>query len=140
MAYFFFGTLMDRDVLEHVLDRAVGECELISARLAGFRRVRTAEEVYPTLVPHSGGVVEGVLLRRAAPRDDVRIRHFEEEEYVERRLPVHLTDGCRLEARVFFAHDDLGPTDEPWDIAAWAREHKPHFLELCREWMRDCPA
>lgn len=140
MRYFFFGTLMDRDVLEHVLDRPVAETELTSAWLEGFRRVCAAHRSYPVLIPDAQSAVEGRLLRRAVPRDDVRIRHFEDEEYADRRLTVRLSDGTAVEARVFFALEHLGRTDRAWDLGAWAREHKPHYLELCREWMSDCPA
>ena len=42
MAFFFFGTLMDRDVLAAVLDRPVAGDELSRAWLHGYRRVRAA--------------------------------------------------------------------------------------------------
>lgn len=140
MRYFFFGTLMDHEVLEYVLDRAVADSELAPAWLEGFRRVCAANRSYPVLVPDPKSMVEGRLLHRVVPRDDVRIRHFEDEEYHDRWLCVRTGDGTEVEARVFFALDHLGRTDRPWDPTAWAREHKPHYLDLCREWMRDCPA
>lgn len=139
MRYFFFGTLMDHDVLEQVLDRAVAHSELAPAWLEGFRRVCAAHRSYPVLVPDARSAVEGRLLCRAVPRDAVRIRHFEDEEYDDQRVAVRVSDGTAVEARVFFALEHLGSTERPWDLTAWARMHKPHFLELCREWMRDCP-
>ncbi|MGH6887228.1 MAG: gamma-glutamylcyclotransferase family protein, partial [Geminicoccales bacterium] len=84
MSFFFFGTLMDRDVLEIVLGRPVGEDELAPARLRGYRRVRTATRPYPMLKPDPDGVVEGMLLIEASRRDEVRILHFEDQEYVDR--------------------------------------------------------
>ena len=139
MAFFFFGTLMDRDVLEQVLARPVDDRELSAARLPGYRRVRTACALYPMLVPDPGGVVEGVVLREASARDEARIRHFEADEYVDRWMPVSLPPGGTRRVRVFFALAELGETDEPWDLARWAAEHKAGFLAQCRVWMRDCP-
>ncbi|HET6521971.1 MAG TPA: gamma-glutamylcyclotransferase family protein [Geminicoccaceae bacterium] len=140
MAFFFFGTLMDRDVLERVLGRPVPEEQLAAARLPGYRRVRAAAASYPALLPCDGGVVEGIVLRVASPRDEARILHFEEAEYEAHVLPVHLADdGRRLEARVFMALDSMGFTEESWDLESWAREHKATYLIRCDEWLRDCP-
>lgn len=140
MTYFFFGTLMDRDVLAAVLDRPVADDEMIPAWLRDYRRVRAATASYPLLVSSPGLVVGGVVFRPKEDRDDLRICHFEEEEYVERWLNVHLAGGRRLAARVFFGLETLQATQEPWDLAAWTSAHKAAFLEQCREWMSDCPA
>lgn len=140
MTYFFYGTLMDRDVLATVLDRPVAEHELIPAWLHDYRRVRAATASYPVLVHSPGVVVGGVVFRPKNERDDVRIRHFEDAEYAERWLCVHLAGGHRIPARVFFALEALPPSDEPWDLATWRRRHKREFLEHCRAWMCDCPA
>jgi hypothetical protein len=140
MTYFFFGTLMDRDVLAKVLDRPIAREELAPAWLHDYRRVRAANASYPLLVPSPGVVVSGVVFRPSDARDDVRIRHFEGEEYAERWLNVHLAGGRRRAARVFFGVEALQPTEEPWDLAAWTSAHRAAFLEQCRAWMCDCPA
>src|SRR3954451_21868760 len=62
---FFFGALMDLDVLAYLLERPVDLDDLQPATIAGFRRVRAAGASYPVLVPEAGGKVEGRLLRRA---------------------------------------------------------------------------
>ena len=131
---------MDRDVLATVLDRPVAEDEMVPAWLHEHRRVRAATASYPLLVSSPGLVVGGVVFRPKDDRDDVRIQHFEDEEYAERWLIVHLAGGRRIDARVFFALEALQPTQEPWDLAAWASAHKAAFLEQCREWMCDCQA
>jgi hypothetical protein len=140
MAYFFFGTLMDRDVLAAVLDRPVAGAELGRAWLSSYRRVRAANASYPILVPAPGLIVGGVVFRPRNERDDVRIRHFEDGEYTEHWSQVRLPGGRRLAARVFLALEVLQASEEPWDLRVWASAHKAAFLERCREWMRDCPA
>jgi Gamma-glutamyl cyclotransferase, AIG2-like len=139
LSFFFFGTLMDRDVLEIVLGRKVAENELAPARLTGYRRVRTASQPYPVLRPDRSGVVEGMLLVDPSSRDEARILHFEDEEYVARRTTVRLASDRALEARVFHALAEMGETEEPWEPDGWASRHKGSFLRQCREWMRDCP-
>lgn len=149
MPFFFFGTLMDREVLATVLDRPVAADELRCAWLEGYRRVCTAHAPYPTLVPRPAGVVDGRLLLRPSPRDAVRIRHYEDEEYVDRVLPVRVAGADAagdavagddvVAARVFVALETMGQLDRPWDLGPWARVHKARYLEQCREWMRDCP-
>lgn len=139
MSFFFFGTLMDRDLLERVLGRRVADGELAPARLPGYRRVKAATADYPALVPCAGGAVDGVLLRSANGREEARIRHFEDDEHEARVLPVHLGDGRPAAARVFIAAESIARTDERWDPADWSRRHKAAYLELCDEWMRDCP-
>jgi hypothetical protein len=140
MTYFFFGTLMDRDVLATVLERPVASAEMISAWLHDYRRVRAAALSYPLLVPAPGVVVGGVFFRPRDDRDDVRIRHFEGEEYAARWMNVRLARRRRRAARVFFAAAALQATEESWDLVAWTGAHKQAFLEQCREWMCDCPA
>ena len=140
MTYFFFGTLMDRDVLATVLDRPVATDEMIPAWLHDHQRMRAATVSYPVLVRSPGLVVGGVVFQPRHDRDDVRIRHFEDEEYAERWLAVHLAGGRRLAARVFFGLEALQPSEEPWDLATWCGAHKAEFLEQCRAWMCDCPA
>jgi hypothetical protein len=135
---FFFGTLMDPDVLERVLDRPIAGDELTPARLEGSRRVRSARGGYPVLVARRGSIVDGMLLRAASPRDERRLVHFESEEYDSRWLTVQAPDGAKMKARVFLALAGLGRTDEPWDLEAWARTHKEAFLEQCRAWMGGC--
>jgi Gamma-glutamyl cyclotransferase, AIG2-like len=139
MTFFFFGTLMDRDVIATVLDRPVDSDELSRAWLHGYRRVRAATAAYPVLVPAPGLVVRGVLFDPRSARDDVRIRHFEDGEYIDRWLMAHLPGGRRQPARVFFPLEVLGATDIAWSLHEWAREHKAAFLVRCGEWMRDCP-
>lgn len=139
MTFFFFGTLMDREVLTQVLGRAVREAEIVPARVHGFRCVRTAREPYPTLVPAFGGVVDGILLRGVGLRDEARIRHFEHDDYAARWLTVQVEGEGPVAARAFFARAELGATDEPWRLEGWQRAHKAACLEECRAWMETCP-
>lgn len=140
MALFLFGTLMDLDVMARVLDRAFHAEELVPARLDGWRRVRALNATYPLLLPDPETAVDGVLFARPSPRDLVRIRHFESEEYEPRAVTVRMQDGRAVAAAVFLALDGVFATDgEPWCLDAWRRHHKAEFLIRCDVWMADCP-
>jgi hypothetical protein len=141
MAFFFFGTLMDSEVLGRVLGRPVDDTsELVTARLCGFRCVRARRVPYPILVPGSTAEVHGRLLTDPGRRDERRIIWFEEDEYVPHWHVVTVTDtGQRRRARIFLAVDGFEATTEPWAISHWTERDKATYLEQCEVWMRDCP-
>lgn len=133
--YFFFGTLMDQDVLELVLDRAVPPGALAPARLAGYRRVRIHNDSFPILVADVGGAVDGVVFTTASAEEDARILYFEDYDYDLAPCRAQLHDGRTVEATFCGAEADVLGTDEPWELARWASRHKRGFLELSRIYM-----
>lgn len=139
MAYFFFGTLMDPDVLALVLGRRLRDHDRLVAALDHHRTVRGAAEPYPVLVPERGAVTPGRVLLRPSPDDERRIAWFEEDEYAARWCRVRLVGGSSIAARVFFAHDALGRTEVAWDYGRWCREEKAGYLVRCAEWLRELP-
>ncbi|HEX6141098.1 MAG TPA: gamma-glutamylcyclotransferase family protein [Geminicoccaceae bacterium] len=139
MAYFFFGTLMDPDVLALVLGRRLGDHDRLAAALDHHRTVRAAAKAYPVLAPERGAVTRGRVLLRPTRRDDRRIVWFEEDEYAARWCSVRLASGPSIRARVFFGLDALGRTEVPWEYGRWCREEKAGYLLRCAEWLRDLP-
>jgi hypothetical protein len=136
---FFFGTLMDLDVLAYVLAHPVDVDDLVPARVAGFRRVGTRAGSYPVLVPEPGAELEGRLLRRASRRDIARVNHYESGEYRAELHPVVDGEGRGHAAWLYLGLDHLGATGEPWDLAAWRDRHKAGFFAACDSWMAGCP-
>jgi gamma-glutamylcyclotransferase (GGCT)/AIG2-like uncharacterized protein YtfP len=134
---FFFGTLMDLDVLAYLLERPVDLDTLCPASIIGFRRVRAVGASYPVLVPQAGGVVAGRLLRRATARDIARINHYESGEYVAQLRHVVTADGGEVAAWLYLGLDHLQASDEPWSLAGWQRHAKAGFFAACDGWMDD---
>ena len=66
MALFFYGTLMDVDVVAKVLARPFAERELVPAFLRGWRRLAVRNASYPVILPDPASRVEGRLLARPA--------------------------------------------------------------------------
>jgi gamma-glutamylcyclotransferase (GGCT)/AIG2-like uncharacterized protein YtfP len=134
---FFFGTLMDLDVLAYLLERPVDLDDLKPASITGFCRVRAVGASYPVLVPQAGGVVEGRLLRRATARDIARINHYESEEYLAELRHVVTADTREVAAWLYLGLDHLEASDEPWSLEDWQRRDKAGFFAACDGWMDD---
>lgn len=135
---FFFGTLMDIDVLAAVLARPVDPADLAPASLPGFARMRAAAASYPILVRDPDDTADGRLLRRTGRRDIARINHFESEEYAAERHLVRTGEGIRpawLYASLDVAH--MRPSGEPWRLRHWQASAKAAFLDAIDGWMAD---
>lgn len=132
---FFFGTLMDRNVLGRVLGRPVREGELTAATLDGYARLAVVGASYPVLVARPAGEVDGILFRPLDRRERARIDHLESEEYAARTIAVRAA-GREIDADCYMPLDGVFEvTDEPWRLAEWRRHHMPHYLVLCDGWM-----
>ena len=132
--YFFFGTLMDLDVLALVLERPVQQAELEPAHMDGYARVYAKNEWYPVLVPDADGAVDGFLME-IEQKDVDRIAHFEDDDYTVDPLMVTGKRRGQVEALVHLHSKGEMPTDKPWDIDTWRRRHKVRFLEMSQAWM-----
>ncbi len=137
---FFFGTLMDLDVLTYLLQRPVDVDDLQPAAISGFRRRRACGASYPMLVAHPNGVVGGRLLRRASARDIARINHYESGEYGAELRRVETSCGRHVAAWLYLGLDHLAATSDAWSLAVWQREHKASFFAACDRWMADFDA
>ncbi len=137
--FFFFGTLMDREILSHLLDRPVAAAELRPARLHGFRRVAARNASYPLLRPDPGGRVEGLLFF-ARPEDVRRINHYECDEYRAELHEVRTAGGETVAAWLYLGRDTVMEAgEEPWELDSWAARHKAAFFARIDEWMEDLP-
>jgi hypothetical protein len=135
--FFFFGTLMDRDVLELVLDRTVTEQDLSPARLNGFARRRIAKDSFPVLIKAETESVDGQVFMGTGPVDRDRILFFEDFDYDLEPCEIELPDGTVESAIYCGAAPTAAATEEPWDLGSWAARHKASFLKVSRIYM-DC--
>ena len=132
-AYFFFGSMMDRDVLDLVVGRTVPDADVEPATLAGTRLVRVADESYPAIVPHAGGQVEGMRVRRLTSAESERIAWFEGKEYASRMVEVTLRSGTPARASVHLPTEALETAGgEGWDFARWRHNEKDGLMRLAR--------
>ncbi len=135
--FFFFGSLMDRDVAALVLGRPVEAGALQPGILHGYERLVVAGESYPALAPRAGGKVAGLLLHGVGDTDLARMQFFESEEFAPAAYRIELTSGGYVDAYTFVAREVLEYTDQRWDFAHWQRHEKPGYLTLARAWMNE---
>ncbi|MFM2043970.1 MAG: hypothetical protein RLY86_2546 [Pseudomonadota bacterium] len=135
MLLFAYGTLMDPDVRSLVLGRESPAGEGVAAVLPGYRRLTVAEEVYPTVLPHSDGQVEGLLvpLRSAIERE--RVQFFEGLELLLTERPVVCSRRGALTALVCTSAPTIRTVELAWDLTDWQRQHKDSYLIASRRYM-----
>lgn len=132
MRFFFYGTLMDPDVLHAVLGHRVSAGKCRPAVLPGYRRVYRRAATYPILVADAKSEVEGVVVAGLSPRDAERLSSYEGPEYVTAQLPIRLTSGLNVRAAVFLPGRGTPPSDRAWSPEEWRAQHRPSFLRRVR--------
>ena len=132
MRYFFYGSLIDPDVLALVLGRP--RRRMTPAALEGWRRLRVAGECYPLIVPDPDARVAGVMAE-VSPAEARRLAWYEGEDYELGELAVTVGSGAFVTASVFLPKPDLAHAGESWDPLLWRREHKAALLEAAGRWM-----
>ncbi len=133
--YFFYGTLMDGDVLARVVGQPVPPARMEAAVVEGYRRLYVTGAWYPMLVPAPGGRVEGRLVSGIDAAQAARIAHFESDAYELEALPVRAARRGPVRALTFMARPGVAASPEEWDLASWRRRHKRTYLRLVGVWM-----
>jgi hypothetical protein len=126
--FFFFGTLMDAEVLRLVLGPAAPPSALGPAVLTGFRRLGVAGRDYPMLVPHPCGQVEGVLAHGVSAEVAHRLSVYEGDEYDVTPLIVRDRHGRSWEAMAYLTGPKVRADWRRWSLVTWQRRHRRVFL------------
>lgn len=135
MRFFFFGTLLDEEVLNFVVDRAVPAADKRPATLVDYRRVKARDVTYPIIVPRPGAVVAGLLVSGISPDEAKRLIAYEGKNYDLVSLPV-VAGKRQRDARVFVpvGSGGLTPLDQDWTFEEWTRLHRDEFVARVRQW------
>ena len=131
---FFFGSLRDRDLLDLVLNRTVGDTDITDAWIDGFIAQTAGGEGYPYLAPQDGKRASGVLVSGLTTDDMARLEYYEEAEYGLTPITVETGSGP-IQAQYFKATDRLKSSDDIWDLGTWQTAEKPVAMEAAAELM-----
>jgi hypothetical protein len=132
MRFFFYGTLLDSDVMALVLGRRLPPSAFVPARLTGYARRRVKGFSYPILLPDPRGTACGVAVGGLSSRDVARLVAYEGPRYRIGRVRVKV-DGTLKPVSVFEPVEHrFVPTDGAWDLALWQRRAKRAFVERLR--------
>lgn len=134
--FFFYGTLMDPQVLSWVTGVPFDPIRLRPAVLSGFRRVYVADVSYPAIYADPESDVTGCLVRGISAAAANRIDQFENDGYDRQNLRVRTANGGDVPAAVYVAGKRMALTDQDWDFQNWRRRHKRRYLERLKYWVR----
>lgn len=135
-SFFFYGSLMDREMLEAVIDRGSSHLSFTRGALDGFVAELARGYTFPTLVPRTGSTVEGLVAHGLHDRDVERIAYFEDTEYTPVSQKI-ATDAGHVAAKVFMSTASLVSSGERWDFMHWRQHHKPLLVAVTRRVMRE---
>ena len=132
MRFFFYGTLIDPDVMALVIGRRLPPSAFVAAILPGHSRRRAKGATYPVVVRDPADRVHGVVVGGLTSRDVARLAAYEGPGYRIARLKVRV--GGELATVSVFEPvvARLQPSNSPWDYALWKGRHKRPFVGRLR--------
>ena len=94
MRFFFYGTLLDRDVTALVLGRRLPASAFTPAALPGHARRRVRGASYPIAVRDPKSEVAGAVVGGLSARDVARLAAYEGPRYRIAPLKVRIAGAC----------------------------------------------
>jgi len=129
MRFFFYGSLLDRDVTALVLGRRLPPGAFVPAVALGQARRRAKGVTYPIMVREPRGRIEGAVLGGLSARDVARLTAYEGPRY--RTVPLKVRMAGRLVTVSVFEPRERSFEPLPgssWDLADWQRRYKRAFV------------
>jgi hypothetical protein len=129
MRFFFYGMLMDPDLLSRGIGRMIVPGALSPALVHGYRRSSVRGTNFPVVLRDSTASVEGVVLREVSVVERERLADFEGDRYVLVPSLAEFRDRP-LEPVLLFEPKAgaFAATGKPWSLERWQRLHKPAWL------------
>jgi Gamma-glutamyl cyclotransferase, AIG2-like len=140
MRFFFYGTLMDPEILEAVLQRSVDPIRRRKAVLNGYRRVCRRGAYYPVLIADTTAQVEGIVVSALTTRDIALLTLYEGQEYEIRELPVSCSGTGLVRTKVFLPGSGCEVSSESWTPEDWNRRFRQTFVRRVTRHRRASPA
>jgi hypothetical protein len=130
--FFFYGTLLDHDVMALVIGRRLPPSAFMPATLKGHVRRRAKGVSYPILVREPGGEVEGVVVGGLTRRDVERLSAYEGPRYRIAPLKVRVDGSLKMVSVFEPVEHRFQPVDGAWNLALWQGRHKRPFIGRLR--------
>ncbi|RHZ83240.1 hypothetical protein Glove_99g151 [Diversispora epigaea] len=91
---FFYGTLMCREILLHVLESNNNNKNItgIPAVLKGYKRRKVHGEPYPAIIKEENSETHGIVVKGLTPEDMLRLDFFEGDQYAKIEVQVFITN------------------------------------------------
>jgi hypothetical protein len=131
-AFFFYGTLLDPDVMALVIGRRLPPSAFVPAVLPGHSRRRAKGMTYPIVVRDPADEVLGAVVGGLTSRDVARLAAYEGPGYRIASLKVRIAgDLARVSVFEPIA-TRLRPSQSRWDYALWKGRDKRPFVNRLR--------
>lgn len=140
MRFFFYGTLLDRDVTALVLRRRLPPAAFVPAALPGHARRRVKGASYPIVVRDAPSEAVGAIVRGLSARDVARLSAYEGPRYRVAPLKVRVAGAMTIVSVFEPVEERFQPTSGSWDLTSWQRRHKRAFLARVRPALSALPA
>jgi hypothetical protein len=128
MRFFFYGTLLDPDVIALVLGRRLPPSSFRPASLPGHARRYAKGATYPIVVRDPRHEAPGAIVQGLSARDVARLAAYEGPRYRIAARQVRAA-GSVTTVSVFEPVEKLiQPAGASWDLALWQRRHKRAFV------------
>jgi gamma-glutamylcyclotransferase (GGCT)/AIG2-like uncharacterized protein YtfP len=139
MRFFFYGTLIDPEILRSVLQRSVDPIRRRKAVLKGYRRVYRRGASYPIIIADTTAQVEGVVVSELTNRDIMLLTMYEGQEYEIRELPVSCSGTGLLRAKVFLPGPGCEASCESWTPEDWNKRFRHALIRSITRHRRASP-
>lgn len=128
MRFFFYGTLLDRDVMALVIGRRLPPAAFAPAILSGYARQRVKGASYPIAVRDQRETIRGSVVGGFSARDVARLSAYEGPRY--RIVSLKVREKGTLSTVAVFAplEERFQPTDGVWSLPLWQRRYKRGFV------------
>jgi hypothetical protein len=132
MRFFFYGTLLDRDVASLVLRRRLSPQAYTQAILPGHARRRVRGASYPIVMRDPRSEVAGAVVGGLSPRDVARLAAYEGPRYRIAPLKVRIAGTTTVVSVFEPVEERFQSTSGLWELTAWQRRYKRAFLARVR--------
>ena len=127
--FFFYGTLMDRAILNRVTGVYFQPFNLRPGILKNFKRVTVKNCNYPAILESEGNEVEGIVVNGITADAVGRLDEFEDNNYERKNVTVALLNRSIVNATAYVAGSEMLLDDIAWDFDSWYRIHRSEFLK-----------
>jgi hypothetical protein len=140
MRFFFYGTLLDPDVMTLVIGRRLAPRRYAAATLPGYARRRAKGASYPIVLSDPCAVVEGAVVGGLSARDVAHLAAYEGPRYRVASRKVRINDRI-VSVSVFEPVERrFEPVAGRWDLVVWQRTDKRRFVDRLRRAFSARPA
>jgi hypothetical protein len=140
MRYFFYGTLLDPDVMTLVIGRRLPPGRYVAATLPGYARRRAKGASYPIVLRDRRGEVQGAVVGGLSMRDVARLAAYEGPRYRIASRKVRIKDAFASVSVFEPVEERFEPVEGEWHLEVWQRRDKRRFVDRLRRAFSARPA